>query len=57
MMTPDTFEKVLEDNADIIESFTWITPAMKNIKSAKMLQTKVTDKAKINSFTVGIYAV
>lgn len=56
-MKPEVLEKVFAANADIIKEFTWVTPDIKNLNAAKIMRDTVSDKARINSITVGIYGV
>ena len=54
-MRPEVLEKVFAANADIIKEFSWVTPDLKNVNAAKIMRDTVSDKARINSVTVGVY--
>ena len=56
-MKPEVLEKVLAAHSDIVKEFSWVTPDVKSLNAAKILRDTVSDKARINSVTVGVYGV
>jgi hypothetical protein len=56
-MQPEVLEKVFAANSDILKDFSWVTPNIKSVSAANIMRDTVSDKARINSISVGIYGV
>ena len=57
MISPTTFDRILKENADIIEDFGFITPKLSSILSANVAKVAALDYSRIHSIPVDVFGV
>jgi len=57
LITPELFDPIMKDNAELIESFTYITQNLRNTPQAGIKEITASDIARINSLPADIYGV
>lgn len=57
MIKTKRFDKIFARNAENIESFAYVTPDLKNIPDAGVLNQKCSDNARINNLNIDMYGL
>mmetsp|Transcript_18017 Transcript_18017/g.30686 ORF Transcript_18017/g.30686 Transcript_18017/m.30686 type:complete len:557 (+) Transcript_18017:920-2590(+) len=57
LIKPDELEKVVMKNMDIIESFSFVTPDLRNVELASVTDIQASDHARINSLTASVFGI
>jgi hypothetical protein len=57
MISPQAFDGILKEHADIIEDFGFITPKLSSIMSANVVKVAASDYSRIHSIPVDVFGV